>query len=906
MDVNGTRFHLLLGEHDWRQCVEEDPVPGRRGVSYNASLEELTLLPLVFQYASPAPDKRRPVLADRRGADSDRFGSRYWIDGTRTRVLVMSAGSGTTSLYWEPGLHADAHPPARHGEFEAAPEAAPAPPRAIPLAGVAVTADHYLVVGTIDPAGLLVFDLRSGGPPRQLLWPREVPFVPFDLSARRECGVFVLDRDHRRVWELDRALFVVSHRPAASAGEPPEGEFGPIEAGQPPPGEATSAFGRIAFEDAIDVDGDPIGIETAPDGSLLVLDRRLGERPSIVRRMSGDEPVLEARLEDVEVGVVPVAHAMVLVPPAPAAERPREREPLGRLFVVDEAGDQSFAFELAIERGSLTASLAREYYPMRMFGGKGLVADSKRAYYDFADGWVPLVEQKRPRFVDAATIRTPVFDGRVPATVWHRLLLDACLPPGTDVRVSSRAADDERELAVARWESEPRPYCRGGGSEQPFVDPQPSGYETWELLFQRARGRFLQLRLRLSGDGRTSPRLRALRAHYPRFSYLESYLPKVYREDPSSASFLDRFLANLEGFNTAIEDKIAASQALVDARTAPREALEWLARWFDFALDPAWSEARRRLFIRHAVDFFRHRGTAHGIELALRLALQPCDDGLFDSTRDSRRQSARIVERFRTRRTPAVVVGDPTEAAGPRVSPAAGAWTPMQGAEALHERYRAFVGRAEDPTVEFKLVPPPGEEGNAWRLFARTVLGFEPAGAAQATAWRDFLRRRYESVDALNDAYGLTGTARHASFAAVSAVTELPLDGAPLRDWYEFEAFVVPTLRSAHRFTVLLPVPAAGEDDDAAQVERRAIARRVVELQKPAHTTFDVKFFWAAFRVGEARLGSDTLVELGSRSPRLLEPAVLGREHLGETTLGGELAPFLGTRRSVGRDRLVR
>ena len=85
------------------------------------------------------------------------------------------------------------------------------------------------------------------------------------------------------------------------------------------------------------------------------------------------------------------------------------------------------------------------------------------------------------------------------------------------------------------------------------------------------------MQIRLAGNGRTTPRLRALRAYYPRFSYLNHYLPAVYREDGESAWFLDRFLANVEGTYTAIEDRIAAVQMLFDTRAAPSEALDWLA-----------------------------------------------------------------------------------------------------------------------------------------------------------------------------------------------------------------------------------------------------------------------------------------------------------------------------------------
>src|SRR5207253_641187 len=87
----------------------------------------------------------------------------------------------------------------------------------------------------------------------------------------------------------------------------------------------------------------------------------------------------------------------------------------------------------------------------------------------------------------------------------------------------------------------------------------------------------------------------------------------------------------------------------------------------------------------------------------------------------------------------------------------------------------------------------------------------------------------------------------------------LPDDGPALVDWYQFESVVQPMLRAAHRFSVVLPVPAGGTaEQHRARMEQ---ARRVVELEKPAHTVFDVRFYWAMFRVGEARLGVEDFTQ---------------------------------------------
>jgi hypothetical protein len=109
----------------------------------------------------------------------------------------------------------------------------------------------------------------------------------------------------------------------------------------------------------------------------------------------------------------------------------------------------------------------------------------------------------------------------------------------------------------------------------------------------------------------------------------------------------------------------------------------------------------------------------------------------------------------------------------------------------------------------------------------------------------------------------------------------------------------VPIRNAAHQFTVLVPV-VPGEGG-------RALGRRleqveaVVRREKPAHTEFQIKPYWALFRAGTARLGLDTALGEGARFTGI----ELGRTALGE----GFLAfghPWNVTDRAVlGRDAVA-
>lgn len=972
MDANSTRFHLLLGRDDWSRCTVQDiPLadlwwgspPGSTPLSFDSGRYELTLRPRLDLFVAGIGDNP-PTIEDRRGMGVDRHGNWYWIDKDERRIRVLSAGSRRASDFWPP---AGGRPCPRHGDFK---DVEAGQGEGFRFSGLTVTADHYLVVGTVEPGGFLVFDLFGGGGPMHLLWPRDVPFAPFDLAACPGGGIAVLDRAHRRFWVLDRGFRLLPHEPRFKL--PPVRDCGGFRAlgAQSDAGSPQAELpGGVSLDRGSPQEPlDPVAIETLQDGSILILDRGGPDRFARLLRYVGAEQTdklstksLYDLLEvDDRSGFVLQAYDFSVLP--------GNGKQAARIYVASAEGNQAFAFEVAIENGHMALSPMAEYLPMRRFGGKGLAAGATFVYYDFGERWLPLVAERRPRFDKDAVLATPPLDGEEPGCVWHRLMIDACIPSHAAVKVRSRAADDKETLPYAAWYKEPDLYLRRDGSELPCLAPRTVARAskedgTWELLFQQARGRFLQIELTLQGDLRSTPRLRNLRAWYPRFSYLEHYLPAIYREEEGPAAFLDRFLANLEGFYTAIEDRIAAAQCLFDIRTVPPETLDWLAGWLGITLDPSFDEARRRRFIRHAMLLFQYRGTVHGVRLALQLTLDDCirEEDLVPQTGDAGRiYGIRIVEQYLTRRLPGVVLGEPLAAAGPRTVPAQPKWTPAEGGARLRERYREFLKETKsgvDEASEFTLVPPRGEKEedeklrNLWRQFVQAQLGFVPAaGARQREAWQRFLKKKYVSEPLLNQAHGtshekfekvslpcdwpqniaqrndwtafvqdrtdILASLEHSrwqvflarrypsvrdlnssykthwpSFNLIALPDNLPPDGPPLFDYHCFETTVRPIQEKAHRFLVFLPT-LRGDGDSARIQDRLDLARRIIELEKPVHTIFDVRFFWAMFRIGEARLGLDTLLGAGSRAPELMPPFVLGRDYVGTGHITQSTPPY--------------
>lgn len=849
MDVNNTRFHLIIGVQDWLAVRDESDAPG--GFEWDGSrFVQLKRLPQRF----PRGRRSQPLSPDdRRGAASDRFGSWYWIGENRQEIWRAAAGTRRAHLYWQPS----SAPPTAQGGFQPS----YTPPVPANLAGLAVTTHHHLLVGSLDPAGMLIFDLHSGGEPLLLSFPPG--FTPFDLTATVDGGTWILDRDHSEMWRVDRYFRLCSLAPqeppaaqSLSVGFQPED---PADEDVAPPFPPAQGFPLLA--------ADPISVESLPDGSLLILEAPASvEASSRLRhyRIGADGiPFLSSTQE-----LPALSGTAPGTPPQPVVGHDLAYLPSeNRLLVVERDGNQAFAYHLPPPKpGQPLGTLAplADYLPMHYFGSRAIAAAAPcedclerqpAVYYDVTPAvtgrdrstrWVTLQEIDQPYYALRAVMTTPLLDAHQRDCIWHRLLLDACIPSETSIRVETRAGDDPELLTGQAFQPEPDLYLRRADAEIPYYQPFPGEpveqRGTWELLFQRARGRFLQIRLTLSGNGRTTPRIQALRAWYPRFSYVDHYLPASYRQEPGSAWFMERLLANFEGFYSQIEGKIVEVTQLIDPRSAPPETLDWLGRWVGLVLDPLWARLqerriqsgevypgvlepipferrpdRRRLMIRFAMRLYAWRGTPNGLRFALMLLLDPCLEALLKRLTEAARQS------------------DPNL-------------------------------RAELTQLGLPYPTPATSEADLEEILFQFVL-------KSPRARRVRLVERWQTRQGQAGLAGDPTTPEEALPQAVDLQAEIH--------------------SAAHRFSVLVPEGLSQAEADMVE--------RIILLEKPAHTAFDVRRFWDYFRVGEARLGIDSAL---GEDGRFL-PIILGRDYLSEGYLESAYPMNVAGRTVSDRDALA-
>jgi phage tail-like protein len=176
---------------------------------------------------------------------------------------------------------------------------------------------------------------------------------------------------------------------------------------------------------------------------------------------------------------------------------------------------------------------------------------------------------------------------------------------------------------------------RAAWADVSFPPPAPSGTETLEGLLKNQPGRYLWLRLTLTGTRRRSPALLAVRATFPRPSLLD-HLPAFWRADPDAALAMDHALSLFEGFLTELDGRIDGLRHLFDPRLCPPEALDWLASFVALVFDPRLSESTRRVLLAEIVPLYRKRGTVPGLARLCSIIAE-CNVDIVEGFRQRRR-----------------------------------------------------------------------------------------------------------------------------------------------------------------------------------------------------------------------------------------------------------------------------
>ncbi|MDR2771551.1 MAG: hypothetical protein LBB57_05900 [Clostridiales Family XIII bacterium] len=212
-------------------------------------------------------------------------------------------------------------------------------------------------------------------------------------------------------------------------------------------------------------------------------------------------------------------------------------------------------------------------------------------------------------------------DGGRRSCQWSRLRFKAELEGSVIPVIYAFATDDENLIDG----DEVKPY------EAILLDPNESVrqkrrlFETAgatkfveknDVLLYEQEGRYLWLCVEVLGQGRAV--LSDFEVFAPRDNFLSSF-PEIYRVN---GEFFHRYLAVFSSLYYDLQDIIDSLDSLVDADTAPRDALPILAAWL--GLDPddgSLDEPQYRRLLKTAFATIRAKGTRAAVEEVLRVFL---------------------------------------------------------------------------------------------------------------------------------------------------------------------------------------------------------------------------------------------------------------------------------------------
>ncbi|TQV71695.1 phage tail protein [Aliikangiella marina] len=496
---------------------------------------------------------------------------------------------------------------------------------------IAVGGDGRLVAGysnDSDQHGLLVFQLAKR-------WQAAVALVEKPIRV-------AIDQENR-VWAVSEAnLFCCEGEPIPHAYQPQATRFEPVEINPNPL--------RLIYQKPLDGTDIPLALNI-DDQQLGILVRHGDDTQSILlENFNQPSEDFERYLIQSEYGLMTdfafLTHSKIagLVPRDPTDTEYRQRDCLIVALISEANGENS-------------GVVLRERYPMlSQFSARFVRSadginryqaevsiDSEQALAGYQVYPRQVLALPRPKYITAAMASlSEQLDSSQPDTVWHRVYLEGCIPSGCKVTLYVKAYNSPEEKTTSRYIEQPDWIWCNHRSEQAFgqglVSAKPNSSGLFEVLLQRdsgpvrrITGRYLQIRLKLESNGKSTPEIHALKVYYPRHSYQEAYLPQHFHQENSVDKSLDhlnangadvreRLLAAFEGVLTPIENQIVAAETIINPQNTPLNNLYWLAELFGQRIQSHWPEDRQRSWIENAGSIQKFRGTLCGLNQALDIA----------------------------------------------------------------------------------------------------------------------------------------------------------------------------------------------------------------------------------------------------------------------------------------------
>lgn len=290
------------------------------------------------------------------------------------------------------------------------------------------------------------------------------------------------------------------------------------------------------------------------------------------------------------------------------------------LTLAQRPGEEFLRMRLSGNQPSALPALLAPHYDGR---GIALAPDGRITYWT-AQG-LRHAAAARAQYKQDGRVFGYALDAEHDQCQWGRLVVEACIPEGTQIRFWAFSRDDldfndpiggigkdssHPLLSQHTWDNyagAPQLLFRDD-SPRPLTAAPADGFANYDAPVMAGAGRYLWLVFELSGTRSKSPRLRGVTVAYPGHDLL-STLPRTLWREPAARDFLFRYLMPIAAMLDEWASVSDQRQRLLDARITPGEALPWLAGFVGLVLDPCWPQAVQRQMVLEAAALFRTRGT---------------------------------------------------------------------------------------------------------------------------------------------------------------------------------------------------------------------------------------------------------------------------------------------------------